>query len=677
MTHAATAPAAAPGIGGRSFRAGGGGLLRRVLALLLASLVASLLALAPAAAEKRVALVIGNGAYQGFKPLKNPVNDAFDIAVSLKQQGFEVTRGTDLDLPGMREAMRRFTQAAREADVSLFYYAGHGFQADAKNYLVPVDAVIRSRDDIALRTIDLQRFLAGLEGTRGVHLVLLDACRNNPLAGQSVAAGTVQDGLARIGNAAGFLIAFATQPDNVAFDGGGRNSPFAQAVLSHMGTRGQDIASMMIRVRRDVIAATGGFQVPWENSSLTRQFAFAPGAAETASPEVQLWQLAGSSGDPALLRIYLERYPTGAHVADVRSKLEQTKMASLDAGASRSAPAGDPGADDSLWDLARRVRVRPLVEFYLQRHPEGRHADAARELLGVLPAPGDAAVAPETACERAATHPRDGTANAEGVPLDDLVRQADQAIDACRRAVRASPEMPHYKALLARALWAGKGRAEAIRLYREAADLGNLRAMVSLGLILESGDGVPRDVPAALALYERAAEGGSPDGAINLAVALLQGSGIARNPSRAAELLTRASEQGSAIATYNLGVLAQDGVLGSPDKALGYFRRAIDLGDARGYRAAAILLDEGRGTRKAPDAAADMLLRGVSADSGEVLSELTGKAASWSADTLKAVQARLKAAGYYAGPVDGKGGTRLREPLQRWRTSGTPGPKGS
>jgi TPR repeat protein len=443
-----------------------------------------------------------------------------------------------------------------------------------------------------------------------------------------------------------------------------------------MGTRGQDIASMMIRVRRDVIAATGGFQVPWENSSLTRQFAFAPGA-ETASPEVQLWQLAGSSGDPALLRIYLERYPTGAHAADVRSKLEQTKMASLDSGASRSAPAGDPGADDSLWELARRVRVRPLVEFYLQRHPTGRHADAARELLGALPTPGEAGLAPETACERAATHPRDGTANAEGVPLDDLVRQADQAIDACRRAVRASPEMPHYKALLARALWAGKGRAEAIRLYREAADLGNLRAMVSLGLILESGDGVPRDVPAALALYERAAEGGSPDGAINLAVALLQGTGIARNPARAATLLTRASEQGSAIATYNLGVLAQDGVLGSPDKALGYFRRAIDLGDARGYRAAAILLDEGRGTRKAPDAAAEMLLRGVSADSGEVLSELTGKAASWSPDTLKAVQARLKAAGYYSGPVDGKGGTRLREPLQRWRTSGTPGPKGS
>jgi TPR repeat protein len=184
-------------------------------------------------------------------------------------------------------------------------------------------------------------------------------------------------------------------------------------------------------------------------------------------------------------------------------------------------------------------------------------------------------------------------------------------------------------------------------------------------------------VHGALALYEKAAAGGSPDGAINLAVALIQGKVVPRDVQRAKDLLARASEQGSAIATFNLGVLAQDGVAGSPDQALGYFRRAVDLGDARGYRAAAVLLDEGRGTAKSPTAAADMLLRGVAADSGDSLDELVSSGKKWSPDTIKAVQARLKTAGYYNGPVDGRGGPKLRDPLTNWLTYGILQTKGT
>ena len=650
-------------------------------AILLAGL--AWLALAGAAvAESRVALVVGNAAYRRFKPLLNPSNDAADVAAALRARGFSVIQGSDLDLAGMRRIIDRFAAAARDADLTLFYYAGHGFQVDGRNYLIPVDAEIRARTDIDRQALDLAAVTAGLEGGRGNHLVLLDACRNNPLKA-SAAAGdpdaALRDGLAKVGSAAGFLYAYATQPDNVAFDGGGRNSPFAQAFLSHLGTRGQDIAATLIAVRRDVIAATGGFQVPWENSSLTAQVQLAPGRPETLSPETQLWQLAASSREPALLRIYLQRHGDGPHAGEAQALL---KVASVEpgAGATRSTPDGrlgsdqlldDAAADDRLWSFALRARLRPLVEFYLDRRPNGRHAAAARELLDTLPTAADTEGRPESVCERATTHPRDATANVPGVALEVIARNPEPAIAACRAAREAHPEMPHYAALLARALAADGRRGEAIALYREAAARGNLRAQVSLGLIVERGDGVPRDPAAAIALYERAAEGGSADGAINLAVALMQGTSVRKDTARAVALLKRAAADGSAIATYNLGALAEGGVLNEPGRAIEYFRKATELGDPRGFVPAAILLDEGRGVRKDPAQAAEMLLRGVASDSGDAGHRIVADARSWSADTLKAVQARLKRAGYYDGALDGRGGAKMREPLARWRRVGS------
>ena len=627
--------------------------------------------LGEAAAETRVALVIGNAAYRGFKPLVNPVNDAGDIAAALKAHGFTVMQGTDLDRASMQRLIAAFVQTARAADVSLFYYAGHGFQVDRQNYLVPVDAGIRSRADVEAQTIRLQGVTDALQGSPGSHLVFLDACRNNPLRGTG-GPGTeeaLRDGLAKIEDTAGFLFAYATRPDQVAFDGGGRNSPYAQALLGHLGTRGIDVGTMMIAVRRDVIAATGGFQLPLEISSLTRQVAIVPGRPEAVPPETQLWQLAAGSRDPALLRIYLTRHADGPHAGEARTML---KLASADpqVGIARSTP-DDRLADDRLWDFALRSRLRPLVEFYIDRRPDGLHVEEARALLRTLPTREETETQPEAVCERAATHPRDATANMPGTTLAELAANAGPAIEACRAARAAHPEMPHYTALLARALAAAGRREEAVALYREAAGRGNLRAEVSLGLIYETGDGLPRDPAAAVALYERAAAGGSPDGAINLAVALREGSGVRKDPKRAVALLRQAAAAGSAIATYNLGVLAQDGTIPEPGQALAYFEKATELGDPRGFVPAAILLDEGRGVRKDPERAAEMLLRGVAADSGEASGQIVSRGSDWSRDTIRAVQARLKRAGYYAGALDGQGGPKLRGPLQDWRRIGS------
>ena len=623
------------------------------------------------AADNRVALVIGNAEYKSFKPLKNPAVDAIDIATALKVLGYKVLKGHDLTRAEMTELIKRFQVEAKDADAAIFYYAGHGFQVDHKNYLVPIDAVITKPEEVGEQTIDLQQLTIGLENGRSSRLIILDACRNNPLRGSAGEAGgkPVQDGLARLGSAAGFLFAYATQPDNVAFDGGGRNSPFAQAFLSHLPARGQDINTMMIEVRKDVIAATGGYQVPWENSSLTTQFYFAPGAPLAVSPETQLWQLAATSRDPSLLSVYLGRYPEGAHAGEAQKILTLASADTQTGSIARSTSDMDSISDDRLWDLAQRSRIRALVEFYIDRRPNGRHLPSAQELLQSLPTQEEGALKQEIICARSATHPRDATANMPGVALEELARNGETAIAACRAAWTANPEMPHYAALLARAVAATGQRDEAITLYRLAADRGDLRAMVSLGLILENGDGVTRNPKAAYELYARAAERGSPDGAINLAVALMEGTAVPRDTNRAIALLKRASDAGSAIATYNLGVLAERGVH-KGSSALQYFMRATELGDPRGFLSAAVLLDEGRTVAKNPTDAADMLLRGAASDTGEVMEQLVRRANTWSQDTLRALQGKLQRAGYYSGSLDGRGGPKLRQPLERWRRTG-------
>ena len=624
-----------------------------------------------AGAERRVALVIGNASYAALAPLKNPVNDATDIAAALEGLGFDVTLGRDVDQPRMTELVDAFARDARDADVSLFYYAGHGFQIASSNYLVPTDAVLRGRDDVARRTIQLNEMMRRLEGSRGIHLVFLDACRNNPLQPMmDGAADALRDGLARIGDAAGFLFAFATQPDNVAYDGVGRNSFFTQAVLGHIATPGQDVASMMIAVRRDVLAATGGKQVPWENSSLTRQFRFDTRPA-TASAETMLWQVAAKEDDPALMRIYLDRYPDGAHASDARQFLDRVEVAlgpTDEDTTTRTVPERSEASvsEEHIWDLARRIRTRSMVQAYLDRFPDGRYAQEARLLLQALPAADD----PAHICQRLATHPHDATANVAGVPLPLVQRNAGAAVAACRKAVEAHPDMPHYVALLARATIAAGNQDEAIRLYREAADGGDLRAMHSLGLIHEAGHGMPKDVAAAVRYYEQAANGGLADGAIDLAVALITGVGVERDVGRAVELLTRASDAGSEVATHNLGVLADNGLIETGPSAFNYFRKAAELGLAQAYLASAKLLDEGRGVARDPQAAADMLLQGVASDSGEALNELASNADQWSDDTIRAVQTELKRSGDYDGDIDGLSGPMFVAALERWRNGG-------
>jgi tetratricopeptide (TPR) repeat protein len=233
----------------------------------------SLVTALPTDSRRRVALVIGNGKYQFAAPLVNPPNDAADIAQALRKLSFDVVEGRDLDRPGMDNAIRQFGRKLDGADIALFFYAGHGLQINGKNYLVPVDAKLERPGDLALDAVDIGNVLAQMEAEKRVNLVFLDACRDNPLA-RSLArslgtrSSAVGQGLASIQSAIGTMIAYATQPDNVALDGEGRNSPFTAALLKHIVTPGLEIGTLMKRVRADVIAATREKQVPWDHSSL-------------------------------------------------------------------------------------------------------------------------------------------------------------------------------------------------------------------------------------------------------------------------------------------------------------------------------------------------------------------------------------------------------------------------
>ena len=229
---------------------------------------------------KRMALVIGNGAYSHVKALPNPTNDARAVAKSLRDIGFAVTEGLDLDRARMQKTTRDFLREAARAQVALVYYAGHGVQVDGRNYLIPVDVGLKAGSSMTDTMIDMDTITAGLDDHVRTNILIFDACRNNPMAQQVASAGSSRgiegaSGLAAPASlgagatlGAGTLIAFATAPGQVALDGEGANSPFSAALSRHIGTPGLEVQQMLTRVRAEVVSTTKNKQVPWSNSSL-------------------------------------------------------------------------------------------------------------------------------------------------------------------------------------------------------------------------------------------------------------------------------------------------------------------------------------------------------------------------------------------------------------------------
>ncbi|GJD98790.1 caspase family protein [Methylobacterium isbiliense] len=355
-----------------------------------------------ATGERRVALVIGNGAYRNVPALDNPLSDSKAVAAALKRIGFEVVEGYDLTLDAMRGLVGDYAAKLDGAKVAAVYYAGHGVAVAGENYLLPTDTVLKSEADLDFRTMNINLVMRQMQREDRVNLVILDACRDNPFAkelarsikSRSVA---VRSGLSEIAvnSAAGTLIAFATDPEKTALDGtGGRNSPFTAALLKHLETPGVSISTVMDRVREEVWRSTGEKQRPWVNTSIIGEFYLNPvaapvqvaaatpeglGSALPAAPaalaapqafaapqalEIKLWEAAERSNTTEDYKAYLEAHPNGYFAQIARNRIARA------GGAGRQAVAEtdlkEPGTAKSEGDLKLSPRERTETQMRLR-----------------------------------------------------------------------------------------------------------------------------------------------------------------------------------------------------------------------------------------------------------------------------------------------------------------------
>jgi hypothetical protein len=332
---------------------------RARLAVAFALVLGAVALAAPGSAavpERRVALVIGNSAYTSVPPLANPQRDAKGISAALKRLGFDVVEGYDLKMDEMTGIVREFAQKLDGAKAGLVYYAGHGIAVGDENYLIPVDASLRSEADLDFRAVNVQLVLRQMQRDERVNIVILDACRDNPFAAQLAAKSrAVTRGLTAIEtqSASGILIAFATDPRATALDGErDGNSPFTSALLKHIETPEVSITTVMDRVRADVWESTGKKQKPWTNSSIIGEFklnptlklaAVDPAATTTkaidAAPmpvvpsldrtqlDVKTWEVAERGNSAADYRAYLDAFPSGQFATFARNRLASLEAA--------------------------------------------------------------------------------------------------------------------------------------------------------------------------------------------------------------------------------------------------------------------------------------------------------------------------------------------------------------
>ena len=228
---------------------------------------------------QRVALIIGNSDYE-FAPLKNPINDAQDMAQALRELGFDIIYKENLDQNDMKRVIREFGAKIRKGGVGLFYYAGHGLQVKGENYLIPINMKVESEEEVEYEAVDTGLVLAQMESAgNSMNIVILDACRNNPFVRSFRSASR---GLAQMNAPSGTLIAYATAPGSVASDGNVRNGLYTQELLKNIKTPGLGIEDVFKRVRIAVRNLTQGKQTPWESSSLIGDFYFNNNSATPA-----------------------------------------------------------------------------------------------------------------------------------------------------------------------------------------------------------------------------------------------------------------------------------------------------------------------------------------------------------------------------------------------------------
>ena len=366
--------------------------------IVVLSVVGMLVSANAAKADKRVAFVVGNGAYKNVTQLPNPPIDAKAMAGVLRNAGFDVVEGINLTRDKMTERLLEFGKKTQGADVAVFFYAGHGIAVDGTNYLLPVDADIKSEMDVKLdNAINVDLTLDQTMNDAKVKLVFLDACRDNPFAAKIKAGATsrsvsVQTGLAEMKSGEGTLIAFATGPGQTALDGQeGTNSPFTRALMANITQPGVEIQQAMTKVRAQVNEETNKGQLPWGHTNLIGAVYLNPVAAPAGTQavasntpaasassgssdvELEFWRSIKESNKPEELNAYLTNYPNGQF-----KSLALARIASLENGPSTTTRNLTTGVDPATFNADANQTTEDQIGL-----DKGQRRDVQRRLTGL------------------------------------------------------------------------------------------------------------------------------------------------------------------------------------------------------------------------------------------------------------------------------------------------------
>lgn len=565
-----------------------------------------LLVAGTATAQTKVALLIANANYTAVTALKNPPNDIAILRGTLEAAGFDVSLLENATRAEMSAALGAFEEKVENADIGMVYYSGHGIEVNGENFLIPVDAALRSDRDIKYEAIVLNDVIATLSKARAFKLVLLDACRDNPFLRtmkHGLTKGVPTRGLARVDSSeSNLLIGYATAPGDVATDGDGATSPYAQALARHIATPGLEIEAALRAVAKEVFEATGGKQRPFKTGSLFDTVMLGPDGTAPVVPQTEdacrdaatHWAGISATTDRALFEEHLRNFPNCAFASLARMRLASL---SVDQGAGQATIA---------------IPAAPVHESEDN--------------------------VPQTECDLLASAPDDKMKIAALAGVAFTAIPTDRAVEACRVAVDQYPRTARLWYQLGRSLHKAGDYAKASEAYIVAGNYGSAAAMNGLGRLLSllAREGRTDEFAPVLAWYQDHVAKDQAATAVELAGAFEEKAQL----RRAFDMYTVAARFDEPNALYKLSWLADRGALGPRDPTLAatYMVRALKSGLLTSFQS-----DVWYGSPRIAEESA------------------------WSYEFRVALQKEMTSAGVYSGKIDGRLGPSTVKAVERLR----------